>query len=288
VGIVGSGRVATAVAVLLERSGYRVLAASGREASRDRVGRFLPTAEFFAPEIAAQVAKHAEVVMIGVPDDAIAPTAAAIGEGSGFRSGQHVLHLSGSVGLDAIEVAEHAGAEVLSAHPLQSFPTVERGIERFPGSGMAITARSEEGFAFGEALAQDAGAIPFRVAEGMKPLYHAAAVFCANYLVTIEAMAEQLFRAAGVADPLPLFAPLARAVLDRTIDEGPAAALTGPAVRGDVGTVRRNLEALARYSPAAVSAYVALARVALEVASQNDGQTEAHRRLIELELDRWK
>ncbi|HEX2090552.1 MAG TPA: DUF2520 domain-containing protein [Actinomycetota bacterium] len=180
------------------------------------------------------------------------------------------------------------GAGVLSTHPLQAFPTVEAGIDRFPGSSMAITGRSEEAVSFGETLAADAGGVPFRLAEGMKPLYHAAAVFCANYLVTVEAIAEELFRIAGVEEPVPRFAPLATAVLDRTLTEGPAHALTGPAVRGDVGTVRRNLEALAEHSPEAVAAYVDLARLALRLAAGGRKIAEADRERIEHELSRWK
>ena len=52
----------------------------------------------------------------------------------GFRPGQHALHLSGSLGLDVLEPATAVGAEILSLHPLQTFPDVERGIERLPGS----------------------------------------------------------------------------------------------------------------------------------------------------------
>ena len=73
--------------------------------------------------------------------------------------------------------------------PLQAIPDVETGIERLPGSPVAVTALDEEGFAAGEGLARDAGGKPFRLADQAKPLYHAAAVFCSNYLVAVEAMA---------------------------------------------------------------------------------------------------
>ena len=46
-------------------------------------------------------------------------------------------------------------------------------------------------------------------------------------------------------------APLQRASLDHVEQLGPAAALTGPAVRGDAGTIRRNLERSAAASPRA-------------------------------------
>ncbi len=239
-------------------------------------------------ENAAQASEQAEVVMIGASDDAIAEVSSHLAGGNGFRPAQHVLHLSGSVGLDALDHAVAAGADVLCTHPLQAFPTVEAGVERFPGSSVAITARANEALTHGETLATDAGGVPFRLAEDMKPLYHAAAVFCANYLVTVEAVAEELFRISGLAQPVPRFAPLATAVLDRTLTEGPANALTGPAVRGDVGTVRRNLEALAEHSPGAIAAYVDLALLALRLAAGARSIAEADRERVERELSRWK
>lgn len=250
--------------------------------------RHLPAAEFFDSEDAAQASRQAAVVIIGASDDAIHQVSLSLAASGGCRPGQHVVHLSGSVGLDALQGPFDSGAEGLSMHPLQAFPTVEVGLDRFPGSGMAITARTEDGLAFGEALAGDAGGIPFRVAEEMKPLYHAAAVFCANYLVTVEAVAEELFRTAGLGDPVQRFAPLATAVLDRTLAEGPAMALTGPAVRGDVGTLRRNLEALAEHSPTAIAAYVDLAALALRLAAGARNIDESARARIEAELSRWK
>ena len=43
----------------------------------------------------------------------------------------------------------------------------------------------------------------------MRPLYHAAAVFASNYLIVTSAIAEDLFRRAGVPDPLQRDAPAA-------------------------------------------------------------------------------
>ncbi|HXF57667.1 MAG TPA: DUF2520 domain-containing protein [Actinomycetota bacterium] len=285
--IVGAGRVATALGVLLERAGHRVLVASGRQGSRDRAARHLPHVPFVPLDRAAERTPEAEAVLLGVSDDHVAPVCRALCQAGGVRPGQFVLHLSGSLGLEALAPAEALGAEVLSLHPLQSFPTVERGVERFPGSGAAVTARTERGFAFGEALARDVGGVPFRLEDGLKPLYHAAAVFAANYLVTVEAVAERLFRLAGLTHPAPLFAPLARAVLDRALAEGPAAALTGPAVRGDTGTVRRNLEALAARAPEVVPAYVALARLAAGVAHGAGHLSEEGRARVEEALASW-
>lgn len=279
----GAGRVGTALGVLLAEAGHRVVAASGRSGSRARVDRFLPGLPFVSD---AEAAAAATVVIIGVPDDAIATTCRAVA--GSLHPGQSVLHLSGSVSLESLAAAGEAGALTLSMHPLQTFPGVVQAIERMPGSAIAVTAEVEEAFVLGERLARDAGGRPFRLQDERKPLYHAAAVFCSNYLAAVESIAEQLFHAAGVDNPVPLFAPLAQATLDNVLQLGPSAALTGPATRGDAGTLQRNLEALREEAPWALPAYVALAQVAAEMAQGGGRLDAAGRERVEKVLAAWR
>jgi predicted short-subunit dehydrogenase-like oxidoreductase (DUF2520 family) len=282
--VVGAGRVGTGLAVLLSRAGHRIVAASGRNGSRARIEHYLPGVPVVS---GAEATEAADVVILGVPDDVIEPTSAELAEAGALRDGQSVVHFSGATSLDALEAARLAGATVLSLHPLQSVPTVEAAIARLPGAAMAVTAHDEVGYALGERLAADAGGRPFRLPDERKPLYHAAAVFCSNYLVAVEGLAERLFREAGLDDPVDLFAPLARATLDNVLEDGPATALTGPAARGDAGTVQRNLEALRAHAPDAAAAYVALARVALDLA-EHAGTLDAEGRARVEEVLAWK
>jgi predicted short-subunit dehydrogenase-like oxidoreductase (DUF2520 family) len=284
VGVVGAGRVGTALALLLAKAGHRIVGASGGPASRERVDRFLPDVPLLEP---IDVTAAAEAAILAVPDDEIPTVCAALADGGAFRSGQAVLHLSGSVSLAALDPAAAAGAMVASVHPLQTVPTVESALERIPGSPMAVTARSEEGYEVGEGLAADAGGRPFRLSDDRKPLYHAAAVFCSNYMTVLAAMAEGLFREAGVEDPAATLAPLARASLDNALEMGPGAALTGPAARGDAGTIRRNLEALEARAPETVAAYVVLARAALNLAVRGGRLSVDRRAEVEEVLAEW-
>ena len=84
--------------------------------------------------------------------------------------------------------------------------------------------------------------------------------------MAVEALAERILAAAGVADAPSYLEPLARSAFDRAFALGPEAALTGPAVRGDAGTIERNLRALAAAAPGAVASYVALADAVAAIA----------------------
>ena len=113
-------------------------------------------------------------------------------------------------------------------------------------------------------------------------------MFASNYLVAVEALAEQILQAAGVADAPSYLEPLARSAFDRAFALGPEAALTGPAVRGDAGTIERNLQALAAAVPGAVAAYVALADAATALALGAGRIDEDQRRRVEEALAPWR
>jgi predicted short-subunit dehydrogenase-like oxidoreductase (DUF2520 family) len=282
IAVVGSGRVATALAVLLARAGHLITAVSGREATRERAARFLPDTPVRTD---AEAAAAADVIVIGVPDALVEPTATAIA--GSLRKGAAVVHLSGALGLDALAEAESAGAMPVALHLLQTFPSVGAALDRVPGSSAAVTARTEEGFALGERLAVDAGARPFRLADEDRPLYHAGAVLASNAVVALVGLAEQAFAAAGITDPVERFLPLVRASVENAGELGPADALTGPVVRGDAVTVERNLRALAERVPDAVAPYVALSRAAADLAVRSGRLDAGHRAALEEVLARW-
>jgi predicted short-subunit dehydrogenase-like oxidoreductase (DUF2520 family) len=284
VSVVGAGRVGTAVAVLLRRAGHRITALSGRADTRVRVGQHLPDVPFLEPAAAAAAG---EVVFLGVPDDLIEPVARQIAEAGGFWPEQWVVHLSGASPLDVLEPAREVGARCLSIHPLQTVPDVAAALARIPGSAVAVTADDEEGFALGERLAGDLGGEPFRLAAADRALYHAAAVFASNYLVALSATAAGIFGAAGVPDPVRAMLPLQRGTLDNVERLGAAHALTGPALRGDAGTIELNLEALRDRAPEAIPTYVVLCRAALDLAARSGRSSDERRAAVEEVLGRW-
>lgn len=284
VAVIGAGRVGTAIAVMLERAGHQIVGISGRAETRGRAIAYLPSTPFLEP---ADAAVEAELVVIGTPDDVIEPTAEVLAEAAAVGPGTWVSHLSGALGLDALRRAREADARILAIHPLQTFPDVDSALERLPGCSIAVTAEGDEGYLLGERLAEDVHGVPFRLADELRPLYHTAAVFASNYLVTASAIAESLFIAAGLPDPARAMAPLQRASLEHVERLGPAGALTGPAVRGDVGTIRRNLEALERHAPGLVPSYIAMARATLDLAERSGRLSSDSRATVEEVLAAW-
>jgi predicted short-subunit dehydrogenase-like oxidoreductase (DUF2520 family) len=136
-------------------------------------------------------------------------------------------------------------------------------------------------------LASDIGCQPVRLPPGGKPAYHAAAVLAAGgFVALLDAIAEAA-RGAGLdeAGALAIYAPLMRGSLANAERLGVEAALTGPFVRGDEGTIRGHLAALSRLAPGALPVYRALARRELAMALHRGDlgaeQAAALRRLLE-------
>lgn len=182
---------------------------------------------------------EADLVVLCVPDGAIAEVAAAL------PVGPWIAHTSGATGLAALDPHERR----FSLHPLQTF-TAELGPEQFDGAWAAITAETDEGLAAARDLAGLLGLQPFELNDEDRPVYHAAAAFASSFLVTVHEVASELMEAAGA--PPEALEPLMR----RTMDNG--FRHTGPLVRGDWETIERHRQVLRERRPQLLPLYEAL------------------------------
>ncbi|MDW5325522.1 DUF2520 domain-containing protein [Plantactinospora sp. KLBMP9567] len=257
VGVIGAGRVGAVLGAALGRAGHRVVAAAGvSTAARDRIDRLLPgTAVRPADEVARAAA---DLLLVAVPDDALAPVIAGLASTGALRSGQVVAHTSGAHGLDVLAPVVAVGAYPLALHPAMTFTGTAEDLHRLAGISYGVTV-PESLRPFAVRLVADLGGVPEWVAEPDRPLYHAALAHGANHLVTLVNEAADLLRAAGVAQPEKVLGPLLRAALDNSLRLGDAA-LTGPVSRGDAGTIARHLDRLTATAPESVPGYLALAR----------------------------
>ena len=255
-GVVGAGKVGSALAARLQSAGYPVVGVTGRSAaSRLRISTLLPGVPVLDPEA---VAAAADVLVLSVPDDSLIAVAEELAASGAVRPGQYVLHTSGRHGLDALAALTRLGARPIAFHPAMTFTGTDADLERGPVFGLTA-ADAERPFA--EELVAALHGVPMWVAESDRALYHAALAHGANHLVTLVAQSMDLLRTAGAADPAAVLRPLLTAALDNVLAYGDAA-LTGPVVRGDVTTIRAHVDALAAsdVDDATVDAYLELAR----------------------------
>lgn len=184
--------------------------------------------------------RDARVVLLCVPDAEIADAAASV------TPGPLVGHCSG-----ATTLAPLARHEAFSLHPLM---TVAGHETPFTGAGAAIAGSTDRALATARELAERLGMNPFEVADEDRAAYHAAASIASNFLVTLQAAAEQL-----LGQDRELLVPLVRATVENWARLGAGGALTGPIARGDEITVARQRRAIAEKAPDLLPMFDALA-----------------------------
>jgi predicted short-subunit dehydrogenase-like oxidoreductase (DUF2520 family) len=225
--VVGPGRAGTSLAAALSARGWTVVGFLGRH------------------DDLAEAARDVDVLVIATPDDSVAAVAAAVTPCAGTT----VLHLSGSLGLDAL--APHA--ERAALHPLVPLPNATVGAARL-GDGVTFAVA---GAPVARQMVESLGGRVVEVADADRAAYHAAACIAANHVVALLGQVERV--AASVGLDMDAFLPLTRAAVDDVAALGPRRALTGPAVRGDWATLSRHLDALPASERAGYQAGAALA-----------------------------
>ena len=229
IAIIGGGRMGRGLAVALADAGERVELWSRRESTggvRDAVS-------------------GAAVVIVAVPDDAIALVAEQLALTDEITADQVVLHLSGLLDRAALAALAPTGAALGSFHPMQSIADPGRAKEAWRGAAVGLEGDSRA-VAQGERLAGLLGLVPVHLPPGSKPLYHAGAVIASNYLVALAGWAQRLGVSAGLSPEavLALYRPIMSGTAANLLVRTPVEALTGPVARGDVATIEAHLQAL--------------------------------------------
>jgi predicted short-subunit dehydrogenase-like oxidoreductase (DUF2520 family) len=272
-GFIGAGTVGTALSVRLSSKGYPVVAVSSRSrASAERLAQAISSCRVF--DSSQDVADNAELIFITTPDDAIAPVASQVK----WHSGQSVVHCSGADSTDILQPAKESGAQVGVFHPLQTFASAKQAIENIPGSTFALEAGEPLLKTFKE-MVTAIGGHWVELKAGDKVLYHAAAVIACNYMITLLKLATDLWQTFNVPPQKATEAllPLLRGTIHNIETVGIPQCLTGPIARGDVGTIRKHLDALGHKAPHLVSTYreLGLQTIPLAVAKGRINQNQA-------------
>ncbi len=226
--LVGSGRAAHHLGHAIVRAGLPLAGVVGRDAARTKDLALTLRTTPFAPDEALPAAA---LTLLAVSDDAIPQVAAALHIGEGT-----VAHLSGAVDMDALKPHPHRGV----LWPVMSLsPGEPQDLSHVP---LVVDASDD---AARRALMDLARSLSGKVVElppEQRRLVHLAAVFASNFPVALFAEAQRLLEHEGIRPDL--LTPLWRSACAKAADAGPREALTGPARRGDTGTMERHLASL--------------------------------------------
>lgn len=214
---------------------------------------------------------NAAIYLIATSDDQIEACCERLAQTGKLTANSIVFHCSGALPSSVLQAAKQKGAAVASIHPIRSFAAPEQVVQNFVG-----TFCGAEGDQRALEVLQPAfsaiGAQLVPIKADAKILYHAAAVFSSNYLVTLLDVAQQAYVQAGIAPEiaLKLMTPLVRETADNVFRLGPESALTGPIARGDMATAEKQLHAVAEWNPAYAVLYEQFMKLTVDLTARRD------------------
>lgn len=264
--IIGPGRVGRTLGALLSRKGLCAV--------QDVLSAEFATAEAAVAFIGSGRAvrklsdmQPAALWLLTPPDGAIASMASALAATGRVRAGDVVFHCSGAQAASILSPLADSGAQLASVHPLKSFAEPEKAVESFAGTWCTVEGDAAA-LALLRPLFEQLGARVAQIDPAGKTLYHAASVLVCNDLTALMESGLRAYERAGLdrATAQSMMAPLVRETLDNVFALGTVRALTGPVARGDAAVVSRQIEELQRRDPQIADVYLALNRIALELA----------------------
>jgi predicted short-subunit dehydrogenase-like oxidoreductase (DUF2520 family) len=303
VGVLGAGRLGTALALALTSRGYEVEFLVTREARQARRAARLTgvdTARAFSVARLGELPR-VDLLLITTPDDSIEEMAARLAaiEGAGrvdTRAAAHtrdtrdgprassagskprvVLHTSGALSSDVLAPLRAVGYAVGSMHPLAAVSEARAGAESL-GRAFFCVEGDPRAARCARQVVRELGARSFSVPTSRKALYHAAAVMSAGHAVALFDVAAGLLARCGLrhSEARAVLLPLLRSALDNLSKQEPARALTGTYARADIETVRRHLAALrAVEDEEAREIYLLLGRRSLRLAAAGGADPQA-------------
>ncbi len=249
--LLGAGRAGGTLAVLLAHCGWTPgVIWSRRRATARRAARpaaaaapdgSLPPAATVDPRRALA---GAQLLLLAVPDDALAPFAGELARVGPAPANGIALHLSGVHPAAVLSPLRRSGWQIGAIHPLAILPSGVPPRRLLAGAAFGVEG-TPVALRQARALARLLGGHPCLVPPAARPAYHLAAALVANDSLALLSLAMDRACRAGLPETAlrrglaHLLAGVARAARA----QGPARALTGPVARGDAQTLRRHLQA---------------------------------------------
>ncbi len=268
--LIGPGRVGCAITKRLLAAGYPITTIISRQKQRaaEACSYIGCSTDLASDQI--EDAATADIILLTVPDDNIQKSALNLQAVSHLSEKTTLIHFSG---LHTAEIMRHnsSPASLLSIHPLLPFADRQKAFDNLNQCPCTLESNNSQALAVGQELVKAIGGHSFVLDSDKKPLYHAAACIASNYLVTLLASARDLLISCGIEpdQAIPLLLPLVQASLNNVKDLGLEQGLTGPIVRGDIGTITDHIQILKKDAPELLQLYLEMGKLTAGIAGKS-------------------
>lgn len=243
IGFIGAGRVGTSLGKYLSQNGFCVAEYYSRTPKSAAESAKFVGGQCIALNCAADMTS--DIIFITVNDDAVEQIIKELNECGKNLSGKIFCHTSGSMSANVLSPLCDANGSVriASLHMLlavndkfKSYKDFDKAFFTLDGSGADDILK----------IITSCGNEARIIDSDCKVKYHAAAVFASNFAVALADIGCEMLTECGFTynEALKALTPLIMLNAENITSVGPKAALTGPAQRGDLGTIAKHKESL--------------------------------------------
>ena len=187
----------------------------------------------------------ADIYFITTRDGYIKKVCEELVAAKNLKKGAIIVHCSGALSSNELDIAKTLGCLIASVHPVRSFADPDMSVSAFKGTICAFEGDGEV-LPSMKKLFESIGGNIFMIKGENKKQYHSAIVMANNYLVTLHFHATKNLISAGVDDKTAkiLISSMMLDALNNLKNLEHKKALTGPVQRGDVETIRGHLASI--------------------------------------------
>ena len=217
VGIIGAGPVGTVLGQALAAAGHFIVGiATTDEKNIERAETLLPDVPV---KSLPAILEEADLALLAIPGDQLAPTVNGIAQNSMWRSGQLVAHTSGEHGYNILGPATAQGVIPLAIHPAMTFTGTSIDLVRIRESYFAVAA-PVVALPIAQALVIEMGAEPIVISEDNRAKYFEAVSVANQFSAMIVNQAIGLLEEIGVEDARGVIAPTVRSAVEQALAKG--------------------------------------------------------------------
>lgn len=235
---IGAGNLATNLSVALHKAGHTIVQVYSRtDASAQALAKLVDACPI--TDI-SQITADADIYILCIADSAIHSLCSSEGFSSVMgqnhgESSKLIIHTAGSIPMDVI-TSKRRGV----LYPMQSFS--KQRIIDFTNIPVFIEASNPQDTDLLEKLAYDISDNVYRLSSADRLYLHLAAVFCSNFVNHCYALSDEILSQHNI--PFSVMLPLIDEVATKVHTVAPKEAMTGPAVRHDMGVIGKHLQLL--------------------------------------------
>ena len=265
-GFIGAGKAGTALGIYLKEKGFELSGYYSRTMDSCIQSAIRTQSNYYSN--LEQLVEASDIIFITTSDDQIESVVKQLCEDCCLKPGQLIVHTSGALPSTILSPVKVFGCFTYSMHPLQAFADVDKSVSDLPNTYFCIEG-DEEKLSILEDILLTCKNAYFKARPEQKILYHASACMLSNYLVTL--IHNSLILMDGIqidnSTAFRAMLPLVNSTIQNVLDLGTKDALTGPIARGDIDTVKKQLEAISLSSKDQLALYSCMAKETLKLAT---------------------